>query len=370
MRDPRANPGSAHLDALRAVSALVVFAGHVRQYLFVQWTPAFRGNLPARIIYFTTGFGHEAVMVFFVLSGYLVGGAVLRAHAAGAWSWPRYLLARLTRLWLVLLPALVLGAIIDAITLSVFGARLQAREVIAERFTPLAWLGNLFFLQGVLAPEFGSNTPLWSLSYELWYYLAFPFAVGAVLSRSWRARALNTLAVLAILVFTRKAVAPYFVVWLFGAAVWMLPALPARWSRPVTAAGLLALAPLLVVLGTRPGYRASFAADLAVGVLVAVVVAGLHAADQRPSALYVRVTRFWASWSYSLYLVHFPPVLLVSVALFTSFHERWLPTARNGALGALIAAAVLCYAYLISRLTEARTEAVRAWLLRRLGLQR
>jgi peptidoglycan/LPS O-acetylase OafA/YrhL len=63
--------------------------------------------------YLITGLGHQWVIVFFVLSGYLVGGSVLRSVAVNHWSWRVYLLNRLTRLYAVLIPALVFGGLLD-----------------------------------------------------------------------------------------------------------------------------------------------------------------------------------------------------------------------------------------------------------------
>jgi peptidoglycan/LPS O-acetylase OafA/YrhL len=67
------------LDLVRGLSALVVMAGHLRAFIFEDF-----GNLAtpgplSKIFYFITGLGHQAVMVFFVLSGYFVGGAVCKA---------------------------------------------------------------------------------------------------------------------------------------------------------------------------------------------------------------------------------------------------------------------------------------------------
>lgn len=64
-------------------------------------------------VYLASGLGQQWVIVFFVLSGYLVGGSVLRSMALDRWSWRGYLLNRMTRLYTVRVPALVLGAVLD-----------------------------------------------------------------------------------------------------------------------------------------------------------------------------------------------------------------------------------------------------------------
>ena len=51
-------------------------AEHARSLVFVDYGELQSPGLWAKGFYFLTGFGHEAVMVFFVISGYLVGGKV------------------------------------------------------------------------------------------------------------------------------------------------------------------------------------------------------------------------------------------------------------------------------------------------------
>jgi peptidoglycan/LPS O-acetylase OafA/YrhL len=57
------------------------------------------------------------VIVFFVLSGFLVGGSVIKAHRQGQWRWTGYLSRRLSRLWIVIVPALLLTLFWDSIGL-------------------------------------------------------------------------------------------------------------------------------------------------------------------------------------------------------------------------------------------------------------
>jgi peptidoglycan/LPS O-acetylase OafA/YrhL len=110
---------SVHLDAIRGAAALVVLLGHTRDLFFSSLTAAFSAPevtaaaLPFRRVTGSVTIGNEAVIIFFVLSGYLVGGSAIRDMRNNRWSWSRYLVQRATRLWIVLLPALLLGVAVD-----------------------------------------------------------------------------------------------------------------------------------------------------------------------------------------------------------------------------------------------------------------
>src|SRR5206468_11759198 len=105
-----------------------------------------------------------------------------------------YLLARLTRLYIVLLPALLLGGALDQTGMHLAGtdtvysghSGMHALNVdVRATSGPTTLLANGLFLQtialpgmhGQQVPAFGSNGPLWSLSNEFWYYMAFPLLV-------------------------------------------------------------------------------------------------------------------------------------------------------------------------------------------------
>ena len=189
-----------------------------------------------RILYAITGLGHQAVVVFFVLSGYFIGTSVWESIDARRWSWRVYLVNRLTRLQLVLLPALILGGIWDQI-----GMRLpQAASFyygglykyyapsVALRSTVPVFFGNLFFLQSlaplflhrVLSPVFGSNGPLWSLSYEFWYYILFPaLMLAAIAWKGMRGRLLYLGLAVVLFWFVGLTISVYFLIWLAGALV-------------------------------------------------------------------------------------------------------------------------------------------------------
>lgn len=62
------------LDLIRGCSALLVCMGHLRNAILVDYAELIHPSIAIKAIYFITSFGHQAVMIFFVLSGYFVGG--------------------------------------------------------------------------------------------------------------------------------------------------------------------------------------------------------------------------------------------------------------------------------------------------------
>lgn len=176
MIDPRDDSRYVWLDAIRAACAIAVCAGHLRAATLVDHASLDTPSALSKLFYLSTGLGHQAVIVFFVLSGFFVGGAALRR--ADAFDPTRYAIARLTRLWIVLIPALAATALIDLVIAT------RAPDVLAGAYastwnsgpmpaTPYAgdaitFLANVFFLQTVVAPVYGTNAPLWSLANEFW----------------------------------------------------------------------------------------------------------------------------------------------------------------------------------------------------------
>ena len=72
-----------HLDCLRGVAALLVCLEHLRAFLFVPFAQLKSLGVFTKGFYLVTGLGHQAVMIFFVLSGFLVGGSVITAFQPG-----------------------------------------------------------------------------------------------------------------------------------------------------------------------------------------------------------------------------------------------------------------------------------------------
>jgi len=375
-RSLRGTASSDHLDAVRGLAALAVMLGHLRNLFFVD-SPEIRGhsNLLIEIMYFATGFGHEAVMIFFVLSGFLVGGTVLRGRMDGNWSWSFYASNRFTRLWVVLIPALLLGAVWDRTGIVVFGTHgiygglaqnNVVRFAVRPRLAGTVMLGNALFLQGILTPTFGSNGPLWSLSFEFWYYVLFPLMVLAFPARKvgWSTIIYMTASIM-VTFFIGWLISLYFLIWLLGCAINLAPESPGRRAKLWIGMAAVALLSVLTVLKFKPG-MAGYPHDCAVGVASAALIYALLRSRARSTpGLYSRTARMLAGFCYTLYVVHLPALAFLSAWLV---RQRWQPNAIHALAGVALAGCILAYAFVVAQLTQYRTGAVRARVSAAIGL--
>jgi peptidoglycan/LPS O-acetylase OafA/YrhL len=363
---PAAGPAASagrlpHLDMLRGLAALAVCAGHLRAFLFVDYG-ASPGGAVTKAFYLLTSRHHQAVMVFFVLSGFLVGGSVLRARARGTWSWTHYLVQRLGRLWIVIVPALLLTWVWDRLGQGFDPAAYRgslwsilssgAPPGKAEDLSALGFVGNLFFLQTIAVPTFGSNGPLWSLANEFWYYLLFPLAIQALRIGSTMGRIASGVLALALLVLLPFGITLAFLIWLFGVVAYFAAdsgRLRPGLIRVIGLAGIAGLGAALLASTRWPGWSS----DFAVGLACACMLPWLSTA-RVPGQLYTHLGRGLSEISYTLYLVHFPLLMFLFVA-FVSPHQYAL-SVRSFALFLACMAITLAYAAALWFLFERNTD--------------
>jgi len=364
------------LDVLRGPSAILVFADHWRNLFFIDYPDLNSPGLAIKLFYLFSGAGHEAVMIFFVLSGCVIAHVVSGMVQQGRWSWSTYLSARLTRLWVVLLPALVLTTFWDrlGIFLSHGKETIYAGDYghvlispVAKSLNLNAFLGNLFFLQKILVPPYGSNGPLWSISYEFVYYLIFPliflgFTKGRLFSLSVFFRFLLAMG---LLIFAGRSVSEGFVVWLMGVSVYFLyrnKPLPLRLSLPVFFLGVIFI--IVCLVASRLKLFSGFLSwDLCLGIVSSMAVyAGLSAKPSNTIQLITGPLQHASVVSYSVYLFHTPLLVFIASLLFRSNSARWEPDLLHLFLGSLIALIVAFYCLLGWYFTERRTKYVRDWL--------
>jgi|SRR3984957_14003480 peptidoglycan/LPS O-acetylase OafA/YrhL len=361
---------SALLDLVRAIAALLVCFEHWRNLLYVDYRQIAAHRALFAVPYVMTGAGHQAVVIFFVLSGYLISGSIFRLTQRGEWSWKLYLTHRIVRLWIVLIPALVLGALLDNL-----GVRLHLAPMlyagqtgthmlgdIANLLHPRIFLGNLVFVQTILVPTFGSNGPMWSLANEFWYYVLFPCAFLALRKGTTiGARILNVLVFVLFAWFVGRDILQLFPLWLLGTLLAVIPV----WRSSTVMRTLAAVFyfPLLFFLAKTSlvhGVLSDYILGAATFVLIWLLLGARSIARESAG---VHLARVGARFSYTLYLVHVPFLVLLTALM--AGETRWQPDARHllYGLGALLLS--IGYAYGVASLTEFRTDKVRGWVEKR-----
>ena len=317
---------STYLNILRFGAALVVLVSHFAYPRFSDGAWLWLRDL---------NLGSDAVVVFFVLSGFVIALTAARKDATlGA-----YLFARTTRILSVALPALVLGWGLDR-----WGSSLAPQEYYAPFYTPLPLWETL--LRGLtfsnewsgMAQRLGSNGPYWSLSYEVAYYLMFGFAVFLKGPR----RVLFLLAGLALFGLNVLLLMP---AWMMG--VWLFHRLERGWSAGPRAALALAGLPVLaygaalafglpqwIAAHVQPGlgshalrFSDEYLWNAILGALVCLHLAGMACLlKSRPTP---RLSAQWgwlAGASFSIYLIHYPLLQFLHAALPAAGHAMLLVT--------------------------------------------
>jgi peptidoglycan/LPS O-acetylase OafA/YrhL len=372
---PRPAPHRA-LNALRAVAAVLVVVYHLRSLLFVDPDQAGGGPLTT-ILYAVTGLGPAAVLVFFVLSGYWVGGSVFAAFRQERFRWATYATARLSRLWIVLVPALALTALLDHLGLSLlsdtsvylgdpaYHHTVPAGDLAGRLHLDTA-LGNVAFLQTIAVPTYGTNASLWSLTYEAAFYAILPLALYAWRGRGGTgARVLNAVLLLGVCALAGPAVLKYLPVWLMGAAVARFRGGIAGWlaerSRRFLAlarggASAILAAALWLTQASYSGRNVLLLAS-ATTLLLILLVRDLEWSGA-PGGLLTLVSRY-ADSSYSLYAMHLPVAAMIAALLTPHAGNRWLPSPAHWLALAALCAALILGGWLFAQATERHTDRVR-----------
>lgn len=163
---------SQQLDSIRGLSALVVLIGHTHQ-AFLRPT---LGETSIYVGFFT----QFAVMVFFVLSGFLIGKSICNnINKNGQFSVAQYAKDRALRLYPPLIAAIILMLLLISIAPYFFASgtndylQIPGFQFIRQEFTTNSKqiIGALTFINEFKTTTPTINGPLWSLPLEVWYYV-------------------------------------------------------------------------------------------------------------------------------------------------------------------------------------------------------
>jgi peptidoglycan/LPS O-acetylase OafA/YrhL len=344
---------SVYLDLTRFIAALLVVFSHYLQH----------GVLGRPLTTILPNLGRESVMVFFVLSGFVIAYTTEQKNQNAR----AYVLARCVRIYSVALPVLLLAFGVTALAAR-FGV--QAADVY-----PLhkPWLYVPFHL--LFAGELWNLTetppwlvPYWSLGYEVWYYVLF----GVLYYLRGATRLIMAAAVLAVVGPKLWLLLP---VWMSGVYLYhwqkrhVIEQRLARFGWGLTLVLLAAfkaagadrsLRMLGIEIWPFPALRLSsadrFLADYVVCALVFANFVCARFAGFGGLARLAGPVRKLAAHTFTLYLSHFI-VISAWLALYPHDTSSVLDIAALTLLVALVTVA-------LSALTEGRKD----WFRARLGL--
>lgn len=352
------------LDLLRFVSALLVVIGHYRGRFFVEYSllPIENKNIFTQMFYFFTRFGNEPVLVFFVLSGFLVGGKAMQRILDNDINIKSYFLDRFTRIMLPLITALLFMIFIDLIV----GNSIPIKGL----------LMSLFSLQGVLSepiPE--RNFALWSLAYEVWFYILIG-CIMIIFRNKNKRNGLFAFIILTICVYIfSKLETIYLLIMLMGTFVYLIPRDNIKYLK-FKISTLIFLLFIAFSLGqmtseTR-GINLSYvsfldreAAKIFLAFITSLLVYNLTLAKPKKK-FWIKVESLsskFADFSYTLYLTHFPLMSLLFFIGFPKSDQINLISISYYFVEVLISLIVAYFIYLIS---EKQTSKVKSYIKRRL----
>ena len=293
----------ADIDGLRALSVLGVIIFHLN------------GRLPG---------GYVGVDVFFVISGYLVTAIIAPQMEAGGFSLPGYFMRRVRRLYpalAVVVAAASIGAwlLLTPADLSGFGRSL---------FAQAALLANVYFYRDSgyfsAAAESKPLLHLWSLAVEEQFYLLYP-PLLLLLFKLKRSLLLGAISLLTIVSFAAcvyvtsasQSAAFYLlpfrawelsvggVVYFLGRNMKLAPVL----NETLSFAGLAAIVLSMLLFSKQTVFPGAAAAIPVAGTAVCLF-AGAHQQTLVGRLLGVKPLVLIGLMSYSLYLWHWPLIVL------------------------------------------------------------
>lgn len=333
---------SAYLDFVRFTAAAIVFLSHAA-------SQPFSGGL----LWQVEAFSQEAVVVFFVLSGFVINyTANVRDR-----SIETYFINRTARIYSVVIPALALTFASDAVgsllrpevyaALSDYSADDRLWQMLnALLFTGHIWSNHM---------RIGTNFPYWSVGFEVWYYIAF-----GIICFVPKGRALPVAAL--VLLLAGPKISVLFPIWLSGAAGYWVCAHCRLGRRSgvllwVGSIGSLAACKLL-----GPGHGSlydgfdttahrlgDYAYYYAIGALFTVNLVGFHNMAVKMERLprwLSEVAKWLGERTFSLYLFHMPLLFLIAAA------APWPPTSVQ--TRALVFLGTPMLIFVLAELTERR----------------
>jgi len=297
---------SVILDLIRGISAQLVVIGHGLSF-FGIFKFLHEPNFP--------WMQNIAVLVFFLLSGYLITYSVSRKLDKIEYSFRHYFIDRFSRIYTAFIPALFFVFLIDVVSMKMN----PGAYTYGDGFSLQSFVGNIFMLQDyplfVAAKEnivtsFGSARIFWTLAIEWWIYMFVGYFIIVFIREqrkkniwNWLLLGFLSIVPLSNLILGRgNGLTTY---WLMGAAIYFIDrqnllSEVSRWMKWLLVILLSGVAMLRAYIEME-AYDAVFAFLLAIVLWLVIDLFRTITINEKST----KVIRFIASYSYTLYLIHY-----------------------------------------------------------------
>ncbi len=347
---------SIYLEIARILATLVVFVSHGGMF----FEPFSDLNETAKL-------GRDGVIIFFVLSGFVITWCANEREP----SFADFAVNRAARIYSVAIPGIFLGA-----AASIFSAIYLGKNLDYQFFKPWIYLPIYLSFTGsfwTLTETPPSNFPYWSLNYEVWYYIIF--AASFYIRSFWR-----WLIVPALMLAVGPSILNLFPLWIAGSALYYLaPKVILRRSVAMLLVACSLFGVLIVkvtafdnvvdtyndalwrlLFGAKSG-PPQLLGDYLLGALVAANFLGAYHLDFKFRRSTGRLIKYFASFSFSVYLFHIP--------IFTILH-LFIPTTASFMNYLLILTGSGAVIVWIAKFTEHKKAAYRIAFNKVLALRR
>ncbi|MDO8368160.1 MAG: acyltransferase [Saprospiraceae bacterium] len=302
------------LDLIRGVSAQVVVIGHGISF-FGIFKFLHEPNFP--------WMQEIAVLIFFLLSGFLITYSTVKKKLNDVnYGFNHFFIDRFSRIYGAFIPAIFFVLTIDLISINITPESYNFESA----FNLKTFIGNLFMFQdypifsflAINVTSFGSARPFWTLAIEWWIYLWFGYIMLVILKN-------KKMTLLNILILTFLSIVPVYnllkgrgdgliVYWLFGAIIFIFSTL--NLLVGISQKFKIFIVIILSGLSLVRAYLIMNAYDPIFAFLLAIVLWLLIDIykNKNISIRIAQIIRFNASFSYTLYLVHY------SILAFLKIH--------------------------------------------------
>lgn len=343
------------LDALRGLAAMVVVLAHGHQAWLAAGAPAWLAHPRHNPLLWLLLDGHASVILFFLLSGFVLALPRLRGSAQ---PYMQFALRRFIRIY----PPYLVALMVAVAACGVFSGRPSYGGFLTVHWPRVPDASSL--LQHLLMlgrfDIFRYDGPVWSLVHEARISLVFP--VIAFLAQRLRALAALGIALGCAVISSLGMVyvesslngqarmtawsltLGYCGIFLLGAAMARRHGACVQWLDRLPRVGRAALfaATLLLYLYPQASWKALDLGDLwtaCVGLLLLAFCLRRQGLPAR--VLRTKPVQWVGGISYSLYLVHLPVLLVLSAVCYNRLSVPWVMTLY--VVGSLLVAAGLHY---------------------------